>query len=293
VIDSEPLIINVALTGNVPRKSDNPAVPVTPEEIAADARRCYEAGAAIVHLHVRDDQGRATWRKDVFAEAISKVREACPDVIVCATTSGRVNPEYEARSQVLELDGDLRPEMASLALGSFNFPQQASISEPETIRRLAERMRELGIVPELEVFDLGMLDYAKYLIRKQLLRPPFYFNLLLGSLGTLAATPFNLAMLVMSLPDGAVWSAAGMGRFQFQVNSMAVAMGGNVRTGLEDSLFMDAAKTRPASNQALVERLAELARSVGRDITSPAQARQIIGLPPLGASDPRGRGASE
>lgn len=282
--DTEPLIINVALTGNIPKKSDNPAVPISPEEIAADARRCYEAGAAIVHLHVRDEEGQPTHRQEVFAEVISRVREVCPEVIVCATTSGRVNPEYEARSQVLELDGDAKPEIASLALGSFNFPRQVSVSEPETIRRLAERMLERGITPELEVFDLGMLDYAKYLIGKGVLRPPFYFNLLLGSLGSLNATPFNLATLVLSLPEGSIWSAAGMGRHQFQVNSIAIMMGGHVRVGLEDNLFMDAGKTRPATNPALVERLVELARSGEREIASAARAREIIGLKPMIAS---------
>jgi 3-keto-5-aminohexanoate cleavage enzyme len=279
VTEPAPLIINAALTGNVPQKKDNPAVPITPDEIAADARRCCEAGAAIVHVHVRDEEGHATFRHEIFADAIAKVRAACPELIVCATTSGRVNPQFEARAQVLDLDGELKPEMASLALGSFNFPQQASVSEPETIRRLAEKMLERGIVPELEVFDLGMLDYAKYLIHKGFLRPPFYFNLLLGSLGSLAATPFNLATLAMSLPEGSVWSAAGMGRFQFRMNSLAIAMGGHVRVGMEDSLFMDAGKTRPASNPELVERLAALARSSEREIASPAQARQIIGLP--------------
>jgi len=277
----EPLIINVALTGNVPSKEDNPAVPITPDEIAADACRCYEAGAAIVHLHVRDEEGRATCRKDVFAEVISKVREVCPDVIICVTTSGRVNPQFEVRSQVLDLDGDLKPEMASLALGSFNFPTQVSISEPETIRRLAERMHERGIVPELEVFDSGMIDYAKYLIGKGVLRPPFYFNLLLGSLGSLNATPLNLATLAMSLPERSIWSAAGMGRFQFQMNAMAVVMGGHVRVGLEDGLFMDTTKTRVATNESLVERLVKLAHSLERTIATPAEARELIWPAPL------------
>ncbi len=278
MIDSAPLIINAALTGNVPRKRDNPAVPITAEEIATDARRCFEAGATIVHLHVRDDEGRPTHRPDVFTDAISRMREACPELIVCATTSGRVDPAFDARAPVLELTGELKPDLASLALGSFNFPKQVSISEPETICRLAERMLERGIVPELEVFDLGMIDYAKHLIGKRLLRPPFYFNLLLGSLGTLAATPFNLALLAMSLPERSVWSAGGIGRFQLPVNSMAITIGGHARTGLEDSLFMDAEKTRPASNPALVERLVALARDVGREIATPAQAREIVGL---------------
>jgi 3-keto-5-aminohexanoate cleavage enzyme len=146
------------------------------------------------------------------------------------------------------------------------------------IRGLAERMLERGIVPELEVFDFGMVDYAKYLIDRGLLRPPFYFNLLLGSLGTLSATPFHLAALAMSLPEGAPWGAAGIGRFQFPVNAMAVTMGGHVRVGLEDNLYLDTAKERPASNLELVERIVALARAAEREIATPAQARAIIGL---------------
>jgi uncharacterized protein (DUF849 family) len=134
-------------------------------------------------------------------------------------------------------------------------------------------------MPELEVFDYGMIDYAKYLIERGILREPFYFNLLLGSLGTVSATPLNLASLVASLPAGATWAAAGIGRFQFAMNSLAVTMGGNVRIGLEDNLYEDAGKEKPASNAGLVERIVRLARAAEREPASPAEARALIGLP--------------
>lgn len=281
----DPLVVNAALTGMVPTKADNPSVPVTPDEIADDAARCREAGAAIVHIHARDEDGRPTWRADVYADIIRKVRERCPDVIVCVSTSGRLWNELERRSEVLELDGDLKPDMASLTVGSLNFPKQASVNEPAMIAALAEHMRERHIVPELEIFDLGMVDYAKFLIEHGVLAPPHYFNLLLGSLGTLSASPLNLALVVQSLPPGATWAAAGIGRFQFPMNALAITMGGHVRVGLEDNLWMDERKERPASNVQLVERLVALARATEREIATPEQARRLIGLSTRPSSD--------
>lgn len=274
----QPLIVNAALTGMVPMREDSPEVPLTPDEIVADAERVHRAGASIVHLHARDEERRPTYRREVYEEIVAGVRERCPDLIVCVSTSGRVFKSFEERSEVLDLDGDLKPDMASLTLGSLNFPAQASVSEPEMIRRLAGKMNERGIVPELEVFDLGMVDYAKFLIDKEVLVPPLYFNILLGSLGTLSATPFHLATVVQSLPPGATWAGAGIGRFQFSINSMAVTMGGHVRVGLEDNLWLDADKAHPATNAGLVERLVELAGAVERDVATPAQARELIGL---------------
>jgi uncharacterized protein (DUF849 family) len=193
----------------------------------------------------------------------------------------RVFKSFEQRSEVLNLDGKAKPDMASLTLGSLNFPKQASINEPHMIQALAEKMHGQGIVPELEVFDMGMLDYAKYLIDRKVLHEPFYFNLLLGSLGTLSATPFHLSTLITSLPPNATWAAAGIGKFQFYVNSMAITMSGHVRVGLEDNLYMDTEKQKLATNVMLVERLVKLARSVEREICKPQEARNIIGLPPL------------
>jgi uncharacterized protein (DUF849 family) len=168
--------------------------------------------------------------------------------------------------------------MASLTLGSLNFPRQASVNEPDMIRRLAERMGERGIVPELEVFDLGMIDFAHTLIDRGTLRPPFYFNILLGSVGTLSATPLNLALCVQALPAGSTWAAAGIGRHQLAMNGLAVTSGGHVRTGLEDNLLLGADRT-PATNEALVQRIVDLARAFGRSAATPAEARAIIGLP--------------
>lgn len=273
-----PLIVNVALTGMVPTKADNPNLPVTPEEIAADCERCVQAGAAIVHLHARDADGQPTYRADVYREIILRVRERCPDVIICVSTSGRVFRTFEERSEVLGLDGDAKPELASLTLGSLNFPRQASVNDPEMIRRLAQEIRVRGIVPELEVFDFGMADYARYLLERDVLAEPLVFNLLLGSLGTLSATPFNLAALVQALPDGATWAGAGIGRFQLFVNSLAITMGGHVRVGLEDNVWLDGERSRPATNEALVQRLAALAEIVERPLATPDEARHLIGL---------------
>jgi len=276
---ADKLIINAAITGMVPTKRDNPHVPITVEEIVSDAKRCRDAGASIVHVHARDENGRPTCRRQIYAEIVAGIRATCPGLMISATTSGRVHKEFAQRSQVLQLEGDLKPEFASLTLGSMNFPNQASVNEPKMIQDLAATMRKRGVVPELELFDLGMADYAKYLIDREILDPPFYANILLGSLGTLAATPHNLTMMVRALPAGTTWSAAGIGRFQFFVNSMAITMRGHVRVGLEDNLWYDDNRTQPATNAGLIERLVKLAQCAGREIASPDEARAIIGMP--------------
>jgi 3-oxoadipate:acetyl-CoA acetyltransferase len=277
---TDELIVNLCPTGMVPGRADTPHVPLTPEELAADVRRCVDAGASIVHIHPRDEQGRPSQDPALAAAFIRAVRKAAPEVVVCITTSGRVHPELEVRAQVLELDGDAKPEMASLTLGSVNFPNQASINSPETIQGLAERMRGRGIVPEWEIFDFGMLDYGRYLLERGRLGEPVYANLLLGSLGALAATPLNLALLVERLPREATWAAAGIGRFQFAVNKLAIAMGGGVRVGLEDNIWYDDGRTELASNPRLVERLVLVGRAMGREPATPDQVRARLGIPP-------------
>jgi len=284
----EKLIINLAPTGNIPTKVDNFRVPITPEEIAKDCHLCYQAGAAILHLHSRDAAGKPSCRAERYQAIISAVRRRCPEAIICVSTSGRFFTSLTERSEVLGLDGEVKPDMASLTLGSHNFSRQASVNSPGMIRDLAEAIYAQGIVPELEIFDLGMIDFAKHLIDKGVLREPFYFNLILGSLGTLSATPFHLAMMIRSLPPGATWAAAGIGRFQLYVNSMAITMGGHVRVGLEDSIYLDPQKKRPATNLAQVERLVGVARAINREIATPREAREIIGLKPLGVATAKG-----
>ena len=275
---TDELIVNLAPTGMVPTRADSPHVPITPEEVAADVRRCRDAGASIVHLHPRDELGTPTQSPARAAEFILAVRSAVPDIVVCITTSGRRDPELASRAAVLDLEGAARPDMASLTLGSLNFPKQASINPPATIQGLAGRMRERGIVPEWEVFDFGMLDYAAYLRERGLLGDPVYVNLLLGSLGTLAATPLNLALLVDRLPAGAIWAATGIGRFQRRVTQWAVAIGGHVRIGLEDNLWFDDDRTDPATNPRLVERVVAVGRSMGREPATPDEVRRRLGI---------------
>ena len=271
----DKLIINAALTGMVPRRVDNPHVPLSESEIVTDAVRCVSAGASILHLHVRYADESPAYEYALNDSLFRAVRAACPGIIISGSTSGRTFVELEQRAAVL----DARPEMASLTLGSMNFPTQASVNAPATIAGLAARMRALGIMPELEVFDLGMADYARYLVDRGEISLPGYANILLGSLGTASASGFNLATIVRALPDQITWAAAGIGRFQLPMNSMAIAMGGHVRVGLEDNLWMDPITKRdPASNLRLIERVVALAQANGREVASPEEARRIIGL---------------
>lgn len=274
----DDLIINAAITGMVPTKKDTPHVPVSPEEIIADVRRCRDAGASIVHLHARDSDDLPTYRKDIYSQILNGVRKVCPDIILCVSTSGRVFKTFEQRSEVLELV-DPAPEMASLTLGSMNFARNESVNSPDMIKALALKMAKRKITPEWECFDLGMVEYSHYLTSHEILRPPFYCNLLLGSLGTISATAFNLATMVRALPDGVTRAAAGIGRYQFSVNTLAITMGGHVRVGLEDNLWFDEQRSRLATNADLIDRLVGVARACGRSIASPQKARQIIGLP--------------
>jgi 3-keto-5-aminohexanoate cleavage enzyme len=280
---SDELIINLCPTGMVPTRAETPHVPLTPPEVAADARRCADLGVSIIHVHPRDENGAPTQSVDRAREFLCAIREAVPDVILCATTSGRAVPDLQSRAAVLDIDGPGRPEMASLTLGSLNFPKQASINAPDTIKGLAAHMAERGIVPEWEIFELGMIDFAHYLRGHGLLPDPVYANILLGSLGTLAATAQNLALAVERLPQGAVWAGAGIGRFQLKLNTLAIAMGGHVRVGIEDNIWYDEARTQPATNAALVERVVAIARAMGREPATPSQVRERLAIPPVSA----------
>lgn len=270
----DPLIINAAVTGMVPTNDDSPSVPISPQEIIADVRRCRDAGATIVHLHAREPEGEPTYRKEIYAEIFAGVREQCPELLISASCSGRLHREFWQRSEVL----DLEPDFGSLTLGSLNFPGQVSVNSPEMIQRLAQAMQQRGIMAEMEIFDLGMADYATFLVRKGMIERPLYANLLLGSLGTMSATPENLCMLIRALPEGTTWSATGIGRFQFFVNSLAVTMGGHVRVGLEDALYYDWEAKRHATNAGLIQRVVRLARAAGREIATAEQTRRIIGV---------------
>jgi len=275
---SGPVIFNLAATGMVPMRDNTPHVPLTPGEIAEDCARCRELGVSVVHLHAREEDGTPTHRKDAYARIITAVRERAPDLVIVVSCSGRNTPDLERRSEVLDLKGDVKPDMASLTLGSMNFPHQVSVNTPEVIAGLASRMVDNGIRPEIEVFEVGMIDVSRYLLRKGILKAPLYFNILLGSRGTAALSPLNVGTMLAALPAGASWGLAGIGAYQLRANVMSLCSGGHVRTGLEDNIWYDAERTTLATNPMLVERVADLARAMERRPATPAEARAILGL---------------
>lgn len=270
----DPLIINAAITGAVFVRGDSPCVPLSISEMVACARSVCDAGASILHLHARGPEGEPSYSEDVYGELVERVREVCPGAIVCVSLSGRFQPDLERRAAGLAA----HPDMASLTLGSFNFPTQASINTPGTIQGLAQRILATGAVPELEVFEAGFINTARYLIRKDILQPPYYFNLLFGALGAAPLDLQGMGYMVSLLPPGATWAAGGLGRYQLDANVMAIAAGGHVRVGLEDNLHYDRDRKVLADNPRLVERIVRIAREMGRDPATTAQARAIIGL---------------
>lgn len=272
------LIVNVCLSGNVVTKSVNPHLPVSVEEIAESAIAVVEAGATMLHVHAYEADGTPTWRPEIFGRIFEAIRRHCPQAVLVATTSGRLHGEFEKRAAVLGLDGDAKPDMASLTLGSLNFPTQASVNAPDTLQQLCRRMRERDILPELEAFDLGMLNYGFYLQRKGLLPLDCYVNLMLGSLGAIPGRLLDLAQLVREVPLGWTWGAAGIGRYQLPINTAAILMGGNVRVGLEDNPYFDYASREPASNLQLVTRIVRLAAELGRPLATCEETRARLKL---------------
>ncbi len=272
------LIVNFTPTGMVPTKAMTPMVPISVDEIVDDVLGCAALGVSIVHIHARDDQGRPTPDPEVYSEILQRIRQERPDLILCVTTSGRTHPRVEDRSAVLDLPGDLKPDMASLTLGSMNFARTASVNSPETIQALGQRMLDRGIRPELEVFEAGMINYGKYLMKKGLLESPGYFNLLLGNIATAQATEPTLDLMLESLPEGATWALAGIGDCQLQVHRWAIARGGHVRVGLEDNIYFDEERTTLASNRMQVQRIVDLADEYGREVSTPNETRSTLGL---------------
>ena len=275
----QPLVVNLAPTGMVPTRADAPHVPLTSDEILRDVETCRARGAAIVHVHARDADGRPTQDPEAFAPLVEGIRAIDPELIVCVTCSGRLDPSLSGRAAVLDLDGAAKPDMASLTLGSNNFLRQASVNAPDVIAGLAARMRERGIVPELEVFEPGMAATAAHLVARGVLEPPHYANILLGNPGTAPPTPAMLAAFLAALPPATTWALAGIGRHQLDAALLAIALGGHVRVGLEDNLWFDRGRTRHATNAALVERVARAAELAERPLASPADARALLGLP--------------
>lgn len=255
---ASPVPIVLAPTGMVPTRAMTPHVPLTPGEIARDVAAAARIGITSVHLHARDADGEPTWEREVYARIVGAVREAAPDVVINVSTSGRTWSELEKRADALALEGDLKPDLASLTLSSLNFIGGASVNAPEVVRGLARIMRERGIVPELEIFDLGMVNFAHVLRKEGLLPGPVVANLFFGNVAGMQANLPEVGLAVERLPEGAMWSGAGLGDFQLTAQALAVAAGGGVRVGLEDGIWFDRARTRLATNPMLVERVHDL-----------------------------------
>jgi len=273
---TDPCIITVAITGSVPRKKDTPAVPVTVAEQIESTQEAFEAGATIVHVHVRDEEENASSDPDKFAAFQEGVRRHCPDMIVQFSTGGR-GREADQRGSMLHL----RPDMASLATGSVNFPNMIYENPPALIDDLAAAMLKYDIKPEVEIFDLAMLYAAAEMVKDGRLKAPAHVQFVFGLKNALPPKreilEFEVAQLKEVLPD-ATWTAAGIGRSQLELNHWALELGGHCRTGLEDNIRFD--KERLAkSNAELVARVAGLCGDYGRRPATAKEARQILGLP--------------
>jgi Uncharacterized conserved protein len=260
----------------------SPHVPLQPNEIVADVLAAAEIGVTIVHLHARDEDGEPTHRKEVYARIIGGIRDVRPDLMICVSCSGRKVQRPEDRADVLGLSGDLKPDMASLTLSSLNFPRQASTNAPDTIAYLAQEMLERGILPEIEIFDLGMANVLHFLQDKGLVTRPAYANLLFGNLATAQADFLEIGAVVSRLPTGTIWSLAGIGASQLPVAAMAAAAAPGVRIGLEDNLWLDAGRTRLARNVELVERVHALAALMDRPVMPSNDLRAALQVPAPG-----------
>ncbi len=274
---SQPVIISAALTGSWPTKAENPAVPITEDEIAEAALAAYNAGAAVVHLHVRNEHGKVTCDPARYAKVRDLIRAAGSDVIINMSTGGGAGQTTdEQRMEPVSL----KPEIASFDCGSCNFGKTVFINSPSFLDELAQRMNDNGVLPEIECFEPGHVANAIRLIDEGKLKPPHWFQVVLNVRGGSPGTVKQLLHMVEMLPAGALWSVCAIGRAQLPINLAAMAMGGHVRTGLEDNIYYYKGQLAE-SNAQLGARLARIAGEIGRPVATSTRAREMLGLPPL------------
>lgn len=272
---TSPAIITVAITGSQPTKEQNPAVPIHPAEQVESTHAAFEAGASLVHIHVRDEQGKSSSDINRFREVQAGIAKHCPGMIIQFSTGGRGRLAEERGASV-----SLKPDMASLATGSVNFATIIYENPPQMVESLAKDMLANDVKPEVEIFDLAMLYNAKALVEKGMLKAPAHVQFVLGIPNALPVREKLLDFMIEELADqlpGATWTAAGIGRFQLEVNHWALKRGGHARTGLEDNIFFEKGRLA-ASNAELVKRVADLCGKYDRHPASPAEARRLLGL---------------
>lgn len=270
----EKLIITAAICGAEVTKEHNPNVPYTVEEIREEARKAYEAGASIIHLHVREDDGTPTQSKERYQDCMEAIRQVCPDVIIQPSTGGAVGMTADERLEPLEL----HPEMATLDCGTLNFGgDEIFVNTENMIKDFGQRMMERGIKPECEVFDKSMIDMALRLSKKGFIKEPLHFNLVMGVNGGISGEPRDLLYLTESLPKNATYTVSGIGRHQLSLNTMAILLGGHVRVGFEDNIYLRKGELAESSAD-FVKRIVDLSVILGREIATPKDARRILGL---------------
>ena len=273
--DKRKVIVTAALTGAVTTKKDNPNLPTQPEEIAASALACCDAGASAVHIHVRDDNDAASMRFDKFAETVKLIRDAGSPLVLNLTSSGGQGFSWEERIRPFR---ELKPELASFDAGTMNWLNSVVfMNEPEFLELCGKEMIAAGVKPEIELFDIGMLNTAKYYIRKGIIQEPAHFQLCLGAAGGMEATTENLLYLVNHLPEKCTWSAFGIGKGANEIMMAALALGGNVRVGLEDNVYYNKGQLAE-SNQQFVARVKRIVEELGKTVATPDEARQILGV---------------
>lgn len=270
----DKLIITAAICGAEVTKEHNSSLPYTVEEIGIEAEKAYKAGASIIHLHVREDDGTPTQDKERFRACIKEIQKRCPDVIIQPSTGGAVGMSNEERLQPV----DLNPEMATLDCGTCNFGgDEVFVNTENTIKEFGEKMIKLGVKPEVEVFDKGMIDMAIRLERKGFIKSPMHFNFVLGVNGGISASPRDLVFMAGSIPSESTFTVSGIGRNEFPMAAMAIIMGGHVRVGYEDNVYLSKG-VLAKSNGELVSKVVRLANELGREIANPSEARKILGL---------------
>jgi 3-keto-5-aminohexanoate cleavage enzyme len=268
----QPAILTAAIVGAETTRAQNPHLPISAEEIGVEAARCRENGAAIIHLHVREPDGRPSQSRELFARAIEEIRKRT-DVIIQTSTGGAVGMTAEERAQPVSL----RPEMATLNCGTLNFGDEIFDNPFPLMRRMAALIREAGVTPELELYEFGHLDNALLLAKEGLLTPPFHVQLVLGVRGGMAPSEARIRLLVSELPAGSSWGVAGIGRHQLPMVRLALSLGGNARVGLEDNVYVSKGVLARGSWELCAE-AGKIATEVGRPLASPEEARRQLGL---------------
>ena len=268
----DTIVVTAALTGPIATKRDNPALPCSPEEIAAAATNAYRAGAAVVHIHLRDAQERPTADLDIARRTMDLIAEQSPVLIQLSTGVGLDTP-FQEREKLVEL----RPRMATLNPCSMSFGAGEFRNPPTDVRRLAARMQELGVKAELEIYDIGHIPVCLSLAEEGLLPSPLQFSIVMGVKGGMAATVDNLLFAVRMLPPDAVWQAIVVGRPHLEISTVAIALGGNARTGLEDTLYLRRGELAP-NNECLVERMVGVATTLERKVATVANAEREFSL---------------